>query len=63
MTSEEKVKTVHPKAEARFCSGIGWAVFLNGKVGFNLPDVFSSNQTQSSAWVNARKKLQKEGKL
>ena len=70
MTSEERVKMVYPKAVALFRSGVGWGIFfhsgprcLGPKEGQSGPDVYSSNSTPGSAWVNARKLLQKQGKL
>ena len=70
MTSEEKVKQIYPRAAALFRSGVGYAVFFAGgpvcrgpHLGMSDPDVYSSNSTPGSAWVNARKLLQKRGEL
>lgn len=66
MTSEQKVKQIHPKAVALYGNHVGyWGIFFDGgpkNIGVGLrsgPD--ASGYSASNAWVNARKKLEKAG--
>ena len=67
MTSEDKVKSIHPKAECLFSQAYRyWGVFLDGRPhviscapsGTMWSDPFASGNSKSNAWVNARKKLE-----
>jgi len=63
VTSEQKVKLVHPKAEVRWNENSRiWGVFFDGpprfigiRFGWSEPDAYG--KTPSNAWVNAAKKL------
>jgi len=67
VTSEDRVKAAHPKAEARYNTGYKyWGIFLDGgpRVASINPDgsanwssPFAIGDSRSNAWVNARKKL------
>ena len=66
MNAEAFVKTVHPNAQVLYRSEVGWAVFFEGRprctgVGlWSQADAYSENGTKSSAWVAAKRKIQKE---
>jgi hypothetical protein len=72
MTSEQRVQSKYPKAQALYNHGYHyWGVFLDGRPrvvsthpsGTIMSDPFSTGNSAANAWVNARKKLQQRGEL